>query len=254
MGSPGKKIEWYLDELVFIKKNFNYLSATELLDHINKNRVRKIGKPKLREKYRQLGLQKHPRPELWLERETRFLLNNYHKMGNVEICKHLNNFNNRSRSFTNKIIWKKMWLLNIKRTQKDLARIKQKNIDSGAYTSIRYGEAHYIFVPEGKVRIFNYRKKNRKYKYIKHHGKMIPFHRFVWEQNFGTIPEKHRIYFKDGNSLNCKPENLICSKGKICRYKKDFKSRQDVFLKHDQSVNKSRTPIHQFNYKCQTAY
>lgn len=34
--------------------------------------------------------------------------------------------------------------------------------------------------------------------------------RLIWKQNFGEIPENHRIIFKDGNPLNFALENLEC--------------------------------------------
>ena len=34
------------------------------------------------------------------------------------------------------------------------------------------------------------------------------YHRYQWEKHYGPIPEDHLVTFKDGNSLNCTPENL----------------------------------------------
>lgn len=39
-------------------------------------------------------------------------------------------------------------------------------------------------------------------------AKWIPFHRHLWEQVYGKIPEGCNIQFKDGNSLNVTLENL----------------------------------------------
>jgi hypothetical protein len=55
--------------------------------------------------------------------------------------------------------------------------------------------------------------------------------RVVWEKNFGAIPPGHNIQFKDGNPLNCEPENLYCisrsdqlkyENSHIARYPKDI--------------------------------
>lgn len=244
--AAGKKIIWYLDELVFIKKNFDKLTASEMLDHINSNRQEKVGMSRFRAKYRELKLQKQQRPDLWLDRETQFLLNNYNKMGNVKIADYLNKFNNRSRDFTPKIIWKKMKLMKIKRTDKELAMIKQKNIETGSYA--RTGKKHHLYIHEGTIVIRYKIKSRRKYKWIKHEGKMVNLHRLVWEQNFGPIPKGHKIYFKDGNTMNCKPENLECHKTKVTRYKKYFKPIPDVFLKQDIAKSSYAPKTHSFNY------
>jgi len=34
------------------------------------------------------------------------------------------------------------------------------------------------------------------------------YQRIVWEREFGLLPENHNVIFKDGDSLNCNPENL----------------------------------------------
>jgi len=39
-------------------------------------------------------------------------------------------------------------------------------------------------------------------------GKWVLFHRWLWEQLYGEIPEGHNIQFKDGDSTNCDPGNL----------------------------------------------
>jgi hypothetical protein len=34
--------------------------------------------------------------------------------------------------------------------------------------------------------------------------------RYVWEQAYGKIPDKHMILNLDGNQLNCELSNLVC--------------------------------------------
>ncbi len=36
------------------------------------------------------------------------------------------------------------------------------------------------------------------------------YHRYLWKQKYGEIPEGYNIIFIDGNSKNCKIENLAC--------------------------------------------
>lgn len=39
-------------------------------------------------------------------------------------------------------------------------------------------------------------------------GKWVPLHRFIWEQNFGKIPPKMNLVFKNKNTFDCRIENL----------------------------------------------
>jgi hypothetical protein len=38
----------------------------------------------------------------------------------------------------------------------------------------------------------------------------IPKRRYVWEQAYGPIPEKHKIIHLDGDCMNCDLDNLYC--------------------------------------------
>lgn len=52
-------------------------------------------------------------------------------------------------------------------------------------------------------------KTGRLYKYIRVAlGKWELYHRFIWEQANGSIPEGMMVAFKDGDTMNCTLENL----------------------------------------------
>lgn len=49
------------------------------------------------------------------------------------------------------------------------------------------------------------------YKFIKlADGEWVMLSTYLWEQEYGKIPKKHIICFKDGDTLNCELENLEC--------------------------------------------
>lgn len=244
------KTIFHLDELVFLKKNFHLLSARQLLQEINKNRVDKISLTVLRMKYAELNLKKAERPEFWLKREELFLVNNYRNMGNIEICQHLNTFKNKSREFSVKHIWKKMRLLNLHRSEKELALIKKKNIAAGMYSRNQHIVAAKKRYPEGK-KVVRRDTAGNKYYYIKHEGKMVQYHRLVWEMTFGPIPAGYKIFFKDGDTLNCRIDNLICEKGHCHRRKHliEIESTNDVFLQPDKPHKSFYYPIYSFNFR-----
>lgn len=61
--------------------------------------------------------------------------------------------------------------------------------------------------------------KGRKYIWIKPEGRrMMPKHRWLWEQAHGAIPKGYNVQFKDGNTLNCVLDNLyLISRAKQVR-------------------------------------
>lgn len=61
--------------------------------------------------------------------------------------------------------------------------------------------------PEGTISI-RWDNTGRVYQYIKHEGNFVLLHRLIWEQANGPIPKKHKVTFKDGNSMNCDLSNL----------------------------------------------
>lgn len=60
--------------------------------------------------------------------------------------------------------------------------------------------------------------------------KLVYKHIWMWEEENGKVPKAHNIVFKNGNSLDCTPENLEClsnaelmSRNTIHRYPDDLK-------------------------------
>ena len=131
-----------------------------------------------------------------------------------------------------------MRLLKIKRTDRQLEKIRKINVENGQYAKSQYKAADKRRYPEGKKAIRKDKATGRKYWWIKHNDAMVQLHHVVWEQNNGKIPKDHKIYFKDGNSLNCKIDNLMCLKSRGIRYK-NKKERAD-FLSGRNNAKPSR--------------
>lgn len=241
MRTAPNKIELFLDEKVFIKKNFKSLTARQMLEHLNASRSQKLKLHTLRLKYYELGLYKEQKRPSWNERETRFLVNNYQKLGNMEICSRLNRYANRTRDFNVKSIWKKMKLMKLVRTKKQLDLIRKNHIENGIWKKSQLICASKRAYPEHKM-IIRHTSDNRKYRYIKYGGKMVQYHRYVWALHHGDIPSGHKIYFKDGNTLNCNIENLICLSGRHMVYKREIAPFNDVFLGKDHASPSKYVP------------
>ena len=45
---------------------------------------------------------------------------------------------------------------------------------------------------------------------IKYEKRLVFKRRYVWEQAYGKIPDRHRIIHLDGNPMNCELDNLYC--------------------------------------------
>lgn len=55
------------------------------------------------------------------------------------------------------------------------------------------------------------------------------YHRYLWRNHKGDIPEGFNIIFKDGNSRNCKIQNLECiSNAELAERNRDSKYPEDV--------------------------
>lgn len=91
---------------------------------------------------------------------------------------------------------------------------------NSARTQFKPGEVHPkspTLKPVGYECVRN--EKGRHYVWIKPEGRrMMPKHRWLWEQAYGPIPKGHNVQFKDGNTLNCVLENLyLISRAKQVR-------------------------------------
>jgi hypothetical protein len=81
-------------------------------------------------------------------------------------------------------------------------------------------------------------------------GVWIPYHRYRWEMFRGPIPAGHCIWFKDGNSLNTKLENLELitrkenmSRNTIARYPSEIQSAIHKLKKLQKSITSCETKL-----------
>ena len=86
--------------------------------------------------------------------------------------------------------------------------------------------------------------KGRKYIWIKPEGRrMMPKHRWLWEQAHGVIPKGYNVQFKDCNTLNCVLDNLyLISRAKQVRKNYDdlpAERKAETRRKIENSRNKS---------------
>lgn len=59
------------------------------------------------------------------------------------------------------------------------------------------------------IRYDHKNRSNRKYKWIRVSlGEWEPLHKHNWEKENGPVPKGHCLWFIDGDSMNCEPENI----------------------------------------------
>lgn len=78
-------------------------------------------------------------------------------------------------------------------------------------TSFRNGHIPHNTKYDGAISYRTHKRSNKTYAYIRvEKGKWELLHRYIYKKEYGEIPPGYVIRFKDGNTLNCKIENLEC--------------------------------------------
>jgi hypothetical protein len=192
----------FLDEKVFLYKNFNNKTYKELLDNLNSNRPKnnQLSYPTLRHRFRDLGLARYKMIH-WAKVHEKFLKQNYRTKGNTEIAKILSSNKFRSKKvFTADKVRKKMELLNLHRTKEELSFVVQRNIKLGLTYVNKPGQAVVPGYPEGHISIRPHGK--LLYQFIKVNGKYRMYGRWNYENKIGKVPDGHILFRMDLDSLN----------------------------------------------------
>ncbi len=127
------KKELFLDEKIFILKNYDTMKYDDILNHLNSNRNKnnQIAYSTLRHRFKDLKCFKYTYIP-WAKIHEKYLKSHYKTMGNTEIASHLSSKMFRSKKvFTRFQIEKKMSLLDIHRTLEERSFIIQRNFQIG---------------------------------------------------------------------------------------------------------------------------
>lgn len=160
----------------------------------------------------------------WADQETQFLLDNYATMGNIELAK---NLSAKNRPFTKKNVEKKMRLMRLKRTPEMLTVIREKHKKKGVYSEGNYRRWAPKKAPEGERRVWVINGSPKVV--IKINGRFIHYARYRYRELYGKIPPGHKVYHKDGNTLNVEDDNLVARpSGKFKRTLYDVPRKQNL--------------------------
>lgn len=200
--TSGKKYDWSKKEINFLKRNFYKLSNKQLAKELN------LSNTMLRTKCYELGL-KRMDLEYWTDEQVKYLIENYKKIGDVEIAEIFDLVYPKNKSWTKKHIEKKRKYLKLKRTIEELVNIRERNKMNGRFSINHWKRWSNKISPVGTIRIWK-SKSGREFKVIKTEFGFVHLAPYLWMNEFGDIPEGNIIGFKDKNSLNCVIENLMC--------------------------------------------
>jgi hypothetical protein len=107
-----------------------------------------------------------------------------------------------------RIYWIKKGQAPPNKGKKQIEYMTAEAIERTKATRFKKGQLPHNALPEGCIVKRKHKRDGRTYKFISTGKKMVPYHRYLWEQAYGKIPKGTNIQFKDENPLNCVIENL----------------------------------------------
>ncbi|MGQ0740194.1 MAG: HNH endonuclease [Bacteroidota bacterium] len=202
-GNQGNnRVVWKPWQLRYLKANWKDMTARQLSDHLG------IKRTKVREKKYALGLFVMEL-EYWTREQVHFLKSNYRKMGDVELAEIFNRKWKKRKGWTHQHMEKKRRYLNLKRTEKELHRIKQKNIRDGRFAlcSVKMWITRGGAAKEGTIRVWKHNN-GRLFQVIKKNGTWVHLIPEAYRKIHGRIPNGKVVRAMDGDPFNLSAENL----------------------------------------------
>lgn len=84
-----------------------------------------------------------------------------------------------------------------------------KGLRMSPATEFKKGHLPHNTKCDGFISIRLHKRTNTKYKYIRIiQGTWKQYHHYLWEKEHGPIPQNHILRFRNGNTLDCRIENL----------------------------------------------
>ena len=174
----------------FLRDNYGKLTNPELAKAIG------LKLTKTREFLYAMGLQRMEL-EYWTDEQVQFLRDNYQTIGDTEIAEIFSDRWPKRKGWSKKHIEKKRRYLKLKRTQKEIAAIRE---------AVRKMWEVRGVTPEGEV-VF-WRNNDRMVPHIKVDGRFVHWARHRWQELHGEVPEGMNVCFLDNNPENMTDANL----------------------------------------------
>lgn len=201
-GNQGNnKIIWQPWQEEFLKKNWRVMTAQQLSDALG------IKRTKVREKKYQLGFYSIEL-EYWTEEQVKFLKDNYRHYGDTELAEMFTKKWTKKKGWNKKHIEKKRRYLGLKRTFAEKKALLAREVKKGTYhrANKRLWEIRGA-APIDEVRVWF--KNGIPVKMIKTEKIFVHYARWLYEKEFGKVPDGKVVRLKDLDPMNVVPENLF---------------------------------------------
>ncbi len=212
----SKYRKWQEWEIEFLRQNVNRLSNEEIARKLNRNKVQVVNALRRYGIKRDLLVRKRFKAQKkWKHEEWAFVVNNFMILTPREMSKIVNHSEAAIQQKLNKaglFLPQAIREYRFKKAQFNKGLIPWnkglKGIRMSPRTEFKKGHVPWNTKFDGCITI---RDKNRKpYKYIRvSSGKWVLYHRWLWEQHNGPIPQGFMVGFKNGNTLDVRIENLM---------------------------------------------
>lgn len=200
---PANKSIFTDQQIQLIKDRFHSMTNVQLAKVLDKKLT------VVRDKCRELGLL-HIQLEYWTVAQVEYLRANYQMKGDVELAEYFNTVKEwkKNKGWTKKHIEKKRRYLKLDRTKPQLVVIKQRNVVQGRFSINHWKRWKDLEAPIGDIRTWVSQLGNL-YKVIKTKDGFVHLAPHIFKIHHGKVKPGYIVTFKDGNPLNCSPENLI---------------------------------------------
>ena len=218
----------------FIRDNYQSMTNPQLAEALG------LRLTSMRTAMYKLGL-KRMEMEYWNEEMTNFLIENYAIMGDYEIAEHFQIHFPKNKPWKYNHIAKKRGYLNLNRSIAQIAAINDRNALRGCFI-----KNHWKLKPENNYPIGHIKPYRGKMIIKNEDGLFVPYAPVLYRQHFGEVPPKHSVTFKDGDPLNCVPENLIAkTKNQICWEARRLKKEKTTIATKKRFIPMELKPSHQ---------
>lgn len=233
MRKAPNKIELTQNQIDYIKANFFKKTNKELANDLG------LRLTTLRTRCYAMGL-KRMELEYWTKEQITYLKKYYRRIGDTELASIFNKKWHKNKGWDKKHIEKKRRYLGLKRTPAERKAIKQRNIKKGMFKmcTVKGWKTRGTAAKEGDVKVWLVR--GVPHKFIKINNRFIKLARYNWEKYHNKKVRKgYCITFKDNDTMNCEPENLlrITQKQNALRNSQGFYSLPKDLQKAIKTVN-----------------
>jgi len=159
-------------------------------------------------------------------------------MGDVEIAEIFSSNFYKEKGWSHKHIEKKRRYLCLRRTSKQIEKIKKHNIEQGRYSINHWKRWFGRTTPVGETRVW-FSHSGRPYMVIKTKNGFVHYAQWLYRKEHGPIPRGCVVFLSDGNPFNVTKENLIAiPRREVCNRSINSDHRIASWITRDRDLQK----------------